>query len=400
MRGYLARKKLENLKEEAARVKLQRETEARQRFAAIKIQSVWRGYRARKSYKQCRGHILCLQNAVRSNAARKLLKILRAEAKNVEAVKEKAFSLETKVVSLSQTLRDKTVEAKELQDKCSSYESQLGSLRERLDASEAKNKVSQAEITALTKQLSDLKTEFERLRDEKTKLDTIVAQQAQNGLLPEQSTRSLNTSPTRAERTMSPSRGITRGKTLDSRGRNTISTPQLSFSMRTALSPPAMVRGATVKSPPSMSRISTKRPDLPVAAESNAGPVKLKRVPTLRQKSIFEQDIVDDAERARKKDVSRQNSGVEEHGNTNMSPQVPVAKPTTLAAALSRHVQNSSTTPAAIAPRTTSMLQNPKLMAFRAEYLSREEFNDTVCDNFIINVKAPQATVSPLSKKD
>ncbi|ORY37287.1 hypothetical protein BCR33DRAFT_683196 [Rhizoclosmatium globosum] len=399
MRGYLARKKLENLKEEATRLKLQRETEARQRFAAIKIQSVWRGYRARKSYKQCWGYVLCLQNAVRSNASRKLLKTLRAEAKNVEAVKEKAFSLEAKVVSLSQTLRDKTVEAKALQDKCSSYESQLGSLREKLDASEAKNKVSQAEITILTKKLSDLKAEFERLRDEKTKLDTIVAQQAQNGLLPEPSTRSSNTSPTRAERTMSPSRGITRGKTLDSRGRNTVSTPQLSFSMRTALSPPAMVRGSTVKSPPSMSRISTKRPDLPVA-ESNAGPVKLKRVPTLRQKSIFEQDIVDDAERARKKDVSRQNSGVEEHGNMNMSPQIPVAKPTTLAAALSRHVQNPSTTPAAIAPRTTSMLQNPKLMAFRAEYLSREEFNDILCDNFIINVKAPQATVSPLSKKD
>ncbi|KAJ3281446.1 Myosin type-2 heavy chain 1, partial [Rhizoclosmatium sp. JEL0117] len=474
-RMYLAKKKLGELKADAAATKEKRKREIRERKAATKIQSVWRGYRARKMYKQNYAHIVMLQSAIRTNAARKLLKSLKADAKNVEAVKEKAFSLEAKVVSLSQALRDKTMEAKELQEKCASYESHLASWKEKFEALDAKHKASLAENAALAKEIVDLKREQDIISSERDRFSHIVAQAVQDGLLPnvdapaliltKGSIRAFSQSPYRTAPSMDrvpsrepPKTHPSRGKTLDTRGRPPVATvfPSIRASaspsngmelspappsfpgLQAALSPPSMARSATMNPSPDMSRTGSKRREqaaqraaaaataAATTTTTNDSPGMMKRpvrIPTMRSTSIFEETIVDDAERARRKEIVRQSS-VSANVQSIFSPVMAAdpmedddlaggvmmaSAPGSLLSRLSSsdapkiHTstftsESTQTTPkvatqATVSPRTTSMLPNPKLMAARAELLTRPDFNDIICDNVIRNLAIP--TVDP-----
>ncbi|KAI8611720.1 P-loop containing nucleoside triphosphate hydrolase protein [Chytriomyces sp. MP71] len=101
---------------------------------------------------------------------------LRLQAKDVEKVKERTVGLEAKVVSLSQALREKTLEAMEMAEKSSSYEATVQSLKEKLEASDNKFKSAAADLLALKKQLTQLKLERDVIRAEKERFASIVDQ--------------------------------------------------------------------------------------------------------------------------------------------------------------------------------------------------------------------------------
>ncbi|KAI8609164.1 hypothetical protein BC830DRAFT_1152117, partial [Chytriomyces sp. MP71] len=75
VRGYLCRKKYVH--------------QVQTLSAAIKIQRLWRGFSVRKSFAQQRNRIILLQSCVRKTQAKKALKTLRLQAKDVEKVKER-----------------------------------------------------------------------------------------------------------------------------------------------------------------------------------------------------------------------------------------------------------------------------------------------------------------------
>ncbi|KAI8622617.1 hypothetical protein BC830DRAFT_1076303 [Chytriomyces sp. MP71] len=123
-------------------------------LAAIKIQHVWRGFRVHKSFAQQWGQIIFLQSCAKTQA-KKVLKTLRLQAKDVKKVKEKTVGLEAKVVSLSQALHKKTSEAKEIAEKSALYEATIQLLKEKLEASDNQFKSVAADLLALKKQSSN-----------------------------------------------------------------------------------------------------------------------------------------------------------------------------------------------------------------------------------------------------
>ncbi|KAJ3068891.1 Myosin type-2 heavy chain 1 [Podochytrium sp. JEL0797] len=473
MRGFLARKRLHELREEAAAVKAAQDLELRERNAATMIQKCWRGYRARKEYKQCRVSIVKLQTAIRSNAARKVLQGLKLQAKDVEKVKEKAFSLENKVVELSQALRGKSVEAKEFQERCGVLEGQVASWKDKFEAVDAKNKGHVAEVAALTRRVEELTRESETLRSEKERFESVVSQAVSDGLIPpvsnapalvfnQKSYRSVSQSPNRfmsIERTPSkdntstypPHRqfGLNRTNTLDGtssseRGRIANVFPQIRNSASPSNMPdllpaipfpgvqnttpsPKMARTKTVG--PTMTRTQTMGPSIPslpraqttripstinedptiasLRAENEAlkkmltgdplatssRPRPPMRSQTMRAKSIFDRDILDDAELERKKLSNPSFSPVMIAGAMDASSSGGItASPEPFHAV-------ANATP--IARRTTSLASSAKSLAARAEVLSRVDFNDVICDNLIVNLAVPVVNPkAPLEARD
>ncbi|KAJ3021208.1 UNVERIFIED_CONTAM: Myosin type-2 heavy chain 1, partial [Siphonaria sp. JEL0065] len=152
-RGFLARKKLVELRAEAVAIKEAKELARKREEAAIILQTACRGYIARHEFAKKVALIVLVQNTVRCIAARRILKTLRADAKSVDVVKQKAFALESKVMSLSQSLNAKTVEAKELAEKCVVYEGQVNAWKEKFEVLDGKLKESVSEIVALKERL-------------------------------------------------------------------------------------------------------------------------------------------------------------------------------------------------------------------------------------------------------
>ncbi|KAI9334542.1 P-loop containing nucleoside triphosphate hydrolase protein, partial [Obelidium mucronatum] len=303
IRGYLARKLLEELKATAAAIKEAKEKEMERMNAAVTIQTAWRGYIARKEYQRQVDCIITLQNAIRVIAARKLLQTLRKEAKSVEAVKEKAFSLEAKVVSLSQALRAKAQESKESQERCSVLENHVAAWKDKYETLDGKHKATLEEVAALTKALADANHEQEILRSERDRFSHIVSQAVQDGVIPPvpntpvlvvtpqraNSIRAVSQSPNRKiERTPSkentyPRRTImSRTNTVDGSSRGRLMDVFPNAPIRTSASPignspplpPANfpgirnhTTGATPPSPPAMVRnFSTRGEDSIITA--------------------------------------------------------------------------------------------------------------------------------------
>ncbi|KAI8850373.1 P-loop containing nucleoside triphosphate hydrolase protein [Chytridium lagenaria] len=221
IRGFLARRYYKFLRETVAATKIQkiwrgysaRKLYNKKRTAAIKIQSVWRGYRARKYFRnivkeraavkiqaQWRGYIarkdykltlkklIYIQSCIRRKYARRQLAALKAEAKSFGKLRELNYTLESKVVAVSQMLHERGEENKMLVEKVAHLEDQIRGWKERFSrvADDKKsitselnaNTANAKEIQTLTEQKDTITKERDRLaallkkRDEEVALQT------------------------------------------------------------------------------------------------------------------------------------------------------------------------------------------------------------------------------------
>jgi myosin-5 len=134
--------------------------EMRYLSSVVKIQSVYRGYLARKDQIKRNRKIALIQGLWRRKIAIKLLKELKVEAKSVGKLQETNYALENKVIKLSQDLQQKCKECKQLMEKITSLESQLASTNERLKKSEVRRQSvfneNASEQSGLKKQVDEL----------------------------------------------------------------------------------------------------------------------------------------------------------------------------------------------------------------------------------------------------
>jgi myosin-5 len=115
-RGFLIRRNYRSIREERA---------------ATTIQSVWRGSVDRRKYLRTRDKVVLAQCCIRRYLARKQLKGLRDEARSISHIKEVSYRLENKVIELTQNLNKRTQENKNLLGQLALMESQLLSWQER-----------------------------------------------------------------------------------------------------------------------------------------------------------------------------------------------------------------------------------------------------------------------------
>ena len=147
--------------------------EIRERNAATRIQKIWRGYVVRKWYKQTSRRMVLIQTCVRRRKAAKAYKLLKAEARSVGKLKETNFKLESKVVELSQALKDSKEESARLGEKVTSLEAQVAQWKEKFSKVETANKAATADAShgsaELKKELHDLQLAKESLAKENEK---------------------------------------------------------------------------------------------------------------------------------------------------------------------------------------------------------------------------------------
>ncbi|OLL22261.1 Myosin-2 [Neolecta irregularis DAH-3] len=177
-RGYIARQKAKQMREDRAATKIQsvyRGWKTRQSYdqvrlqiikfqavargcfvrsqfnrlrselAAGKIQTAWRRYRARKNYIHIYRNVIYLQCCYRRKMAKKELKQLRIEAKSASHFKEVSYKLENKVVELTQNLTKRTQENKVLLSQVAALEISLKDWQDRHLSSENRLSVLQDE---------------------------------------------------------------------------------------------------------------------------------------------------------------------------------------------------------------------------------------------------------------
>ncbi|KAJ3109862.1 Myosin type-2 heavy chain 1 [Phlyctochytrium planicorne] len=200
-RGYLARRKYHFLRETAAAIKIQkvwrgyhaRKMYQKKRVAATKIQAVWRGYRARKYFKnivqeraavkiqaQWRGYLarrsykltlkklVYIQSCIRRKYARRQLLKLREEARSVGKLQELNYTLESKVITVSQQLHERNEEVRTLQERVNNLEEQIRGWKERFGKVVDDKKSISSELTATTATAKEIQTLMEQ-RDAVTK---------------------------------------------------------------------------------------------------------------------------------------------------------------------------------------------------------------------------------------
>ena len=186
VKGFLARRKYKKIKRSTIIIQctfrmhaaLRTTRKLRVEKAARKIQRVYRGYRVRKVYNQQIRAVIFIQSCIRRRYAIRELKQLKIEAKSVGKIKEINFTLENKVISLSQAIIAKDNERKALEEKLVHAESQLAQWKEKFSAIENKNKAMTGKLnddtTVLKKDLSDLNTAKESLHKENEKLTSML----------------------------------------------------------------------------------------------------------------------------------------------------------------------------------------------------------------------------------
>ncbi|KAI9357068.1 P-loop containing nucleoside triphosphate hydrolase protein [Zopfochytrium polystomum] len=130
----------------------------RKNRAALRIQKAYRGYVARKWYKKSRKQIVLLQSCVRRRRAMKELKALKVEAKSVGKLKELNYKLENKVVELSQAVKARDLEIKQMSDKIASLEGSVGNWKEKFSRAETSSKVVKEQLNEGSSEMkADLK---------------------------------------------------------------------------------------------------------------------------------------------------------------------------------------------------------------------------------------------------
>ncbi|XP_078360518.1 unconventional myosin-Va-like [Oculina patagonica] len=191
VRGYLARRLAQDLREKKAAITIQRYYRGyvcRKEFTSIRsavvtiqcftrgmfarrlrmrllyeaktkiIQRCWRKYRARKKYRNYKKTIIYLQSCVRRMIARRELKQLKIEARSVEHYKKLNVGMENKIIHLQQRL-DEQVKEKE---QAMAAGRELQATRKELD--QAKQWKGQFESTQA--KMLELELEIKELREE------------------------------------------------------------------------------------------------------------------------------------------------------------------------------------------------------------------------------------------
>ncbi|KAI8617042.1 P-loop containing nucleoside triphosphate hydrolase protein [Chytriomyces sp. MP71] len=158
----------------------------RRERAAVKIQAAFRGYQTRNAYLKSQQQVILLQSCVRRAQAVAVLRQLKVEAKSVGKLKALNYTLENKVVELSQSVKAHVVENKSLADKVQNLESQLVSWKEKFSRVEStsKNAVGQlegntaelkAELKIVTEAKDNIVKDVDRLTSEVVKRDAQIA---------------------------------------------------------------------------------------------------------------------------------------------------------------------------------------------------------------------------------
>ncbi|KAJ3235651.1 Myosin type-2 heavy chain 1 [Chytriomyces hyalinus] len=153
--------------------------------AAVKIQSYLRGHLSRTAYKATFNRIILLQSCVRRARAVAQMKVLKVESKSVGRLKELNYTLENKIVELSQSVKARGLENKTLVDKIATLEGQVVSWKEKFTRveSSSKNAVGQlegnaaelkAEVKAAVEAKDGLMKEVERLHSELAKKEAVI----------------------------------------------------------------------------------------------------------------------------------------------------------------------------------------------------------------------------------
>lgn len=226
VRGYLARRTAQSLREEQAATTIQRVwrgykqrteyTSARASVvslqsvirgwlirnhilqdkynsAAVLIQRTYRGYAARTSYKDTVRKISLIQGLWRIKLSKRVLAKLREEARSVTHYKEVQYHLESKVVQLTQNLTDHKNENKKLKEVIDSLNTQLSTWQSKhaestalVAALEAKTETSQKQnllavsaiqirLDSLTKDYDQALVNYETLEKEKQRIEGALA---------------------------------------------------------------------------------------------------------------------------------------------------------------------------------------------------------------------------------
>ncbi|KAJ3019367.1 UNVERIFIED_CONTAM: Myosin type-2 heavy chain 1 [Siphonaria sp. JEL0065] len=173
VRGYLARCQLKKLREESMLVKIKSEADLGQVVAAVKIQAVWRGFIGRKRAQRRKQLFVLLQSAVRRRGAINKLNVLKKES--VEKAELATSGLEAKIISLSQTLQAKVAEYNQLQSRVGSYESQLSNWKDKYGV--AKN-----QISVLKDEIVVLKAERDMYKEERDRFARILSNAIEEGV--------------------------------------------------------------------------------------------------------------------------------------------------------------------------------------------------------------------------
>ncbi|RCI05232.1 Myosin type-2 heavy chain 1 [Rhizopus stolonifer] len=179
-RRYIQRKRY--LKQPAAKAHLTRKTFAhiREHFAAIKIQSLMRGWQVRKEYQAKRNHVIKLQTCIRVRLAQQQLITLRQDARSANHFKEVSLGLESKVVELTHNITQHKEEKDQLRNKAANLEKQVKGWEEKYEKLDKKAKDLEKSLetpSGLELELQNLQTERNSLQaDYRNSLDRIKKQ--------------------------------------------------------------------------------------------------------------------------------------------------------------------------------------------------------------------------------
>ncbi|XP_072937506.1 unconventional myosin-Va [Epargyreus clarus] len=187
VRGWLARRKYQRLRKLAiglqahARGYLARRLyrDKRRVRAAITIQRYVRGFLARQKVKKIRQQIVICQAAIRRYNARRLYKRLRIEARSLDHVKKLNKGLENKIISLQQRLNE-AMEKNRTIEPLQAIIVQLRAKLEALKLVEVEAKTLKVDIEAKDNMLNALQSELmserdnnRRLLEEKTRIESV-----------------------------------------------------------------------------------------------------------------------------------------------------------------------------------------------------------------------------------
>ncbi|KAF2718342.1 hypothetical protein K431DRAFT_287734 [Polychaeton citri CBS 116435] len=191
-KGYLFRKKI---------------LDSRMGDAARCIQRNWRARQQLKGWRDYRRKVLIIQSLWRGKKARKTYRKLREEARDLKQI---SYKLENKVVELTQNLGTMRHENKALKGQVQNYEGQLKSWRERHNALESRTKelqteanqagINAAKLTALEADMGRLQQNYDESAANMKRL-----QEEEKGLRESLRVTNLELEQTRQSKTVSES---------------------------------------------------------------------------------------------------------------------------------------------------------------------------------------------------
>ncbi|KAI9334548.1 P-loop containing nucleoside triphosphate hydrolase protein [Obelidium mucronatum] len=296
VRGYLARQELNKLRQDSCGAKLKSEQNLKQCVAAVRIQSAWRGWLGRRAAQRNYELIVLLQSVARRRIAVSELKSLKKE--NVVARKqaqEKTTGLEAKIIALSQTLQAKVSEYNKLQSRVGSYESQISNWKDKYGAASH-------QISALKDEIVVLKAERDTYKEERDRFSQILSNAIHDGVSATfQDFPFINNSnPTNNGATTVATYRLG-GSSSNKRRPSATNSVEPSDNSKRGSGHHGLVRDSIISSlkteNESLKRMVENIRYNSIVSPSSSYSNKRK---TLRAQSIFENDVVADAERERR----------------------------------------------------------------------------------------------------